>query len=55
MLVQLARIVPEIGAEGSSNLLEANNYTKKLDIGKQKPRSELEVIRYMIGYFGRLG
>lgn len=55
MLVQLARIIPEIGAESSGNLLESNNYTRKLDIGKQKPRSELEVIRAMIGYFARLG
>jgi hypothetical protein len=55
MLVQLARIIPEIGAENSSNLLEANNYTRKLDVGRQKPRSELEVLRYMVGYFGRLG
>lgn len=55
MLVQLARIIPEIGAENNANLLEVNNYTRKLDIGKQKPRSELEVLRYMIGYFGRLG
>lgn len=55
ILVQLARIIPEIGAENSGNLLESNNYTKKLDAGKQKPRSELEVIRYIIGYFGRLG
>lgn len=54
ILVQLARIIPEIGAENSGNLLESNNYTKKLDAGKQKPRSELEVLRYMIGYFGRL-
>lgn len=55
ILVQLARIIPEIGAENSGNLLESNNYTKKIDSGKQKPRSELEVLRYIIGYFGRLG
>lgn len=53
MLVQLARIIPEIGAENSGNLLEVNNYTKKLDTGKQRPRSELEVLRYMVGYFWR--
>lgn len=53
MLVQLSRLIPEIGAESSSGLLETNNRTKKLDIGRENPTSELEVLRCIFGYFGR--
>jgi hypothetical protein len=53
MLVQLSRLIPEIGAESNSGLLEANNHTKKLDVGRENPTSELEVLRCIFGYFGR--
>ncbi len=53
MLVQLSRLIPEIGAESNSGLLETNNRTKKLDIGRENPTSELEVLRCIFGYFGR--
>jgi hypothetical protein len=55
VFVQVPRIAVDLGAASNSRALESNNMTKKLDTGKQRPKNVIEALRFMMGYFGRMG